>query len=106
MTSRLHDKVCMINGVASKIGDAVARRFVDEGAVVVGVDRIAQKEWSGPVRARPLPARAHAAPAGSSRASSEMSNTGYCRHLSPTWRTENGRSCRDRIVCGSRDVSG
>ena len=39
MTPRLRDKVCMINGVASTIGDAVARRFVNEGAVVVGVDR-------------------------------------------------------------------
>src|SRR3954465_5256281 len=39
MTSRLRDKVCLINGVASTIGHAVARRFADEGAVVVGVDR-------------------------------------------------------------------
>lgn len=38
--SRLVDKVCVINGAASTIGQAVARRFASEGAVVVGVDKV------------------------------------------------------------------
>lgn len=37
--SRLVDKVCVVNGVASTIGQAVAERLGREGAVVVGVDR-------------------------------------------------------------------
>lgn len=37
--SRLGDKVCLVNGVASTIGQAVAERFGRERAVVVGVDR-------------------------------------------------------------------
>ena len=39
MSSRLHGKICMVNGVASTLGEAIARRFADEGAIVVGVDR-------------------------------------------------------------------
>jgi NAD(P)-dependent dehydrogenase (short-subunit alcohol dehydrogenase family) len=39
MGSRLRGKVCLINGAASTIGEAVARRFASEGAKVVGVDR-------------------------------------------------------------------
>jgi NAD(P)-dependent dehydrogenase (short-subunit alcohol dehydrogenase family) len=37
---RLSGKVCVVNGVASEIGSAVARRLSDEGAVVVGTDRV------------------------------------------------------------------
>src|SRR5262245_45073368 len=37
---RLSGKVCVVNGVASEIGSAVARRLNDEGAVVVGTDRV------------------------------------------------------------------
>jgi NAD(P)-dependent dehydrogenase (short-subunit alcohol dehydrogenase family) len=37
---RLVDKVCVVNGAASEIGQAVAGRFASEGAVVVGVDQI------------------------------------------------------------------
>lgn len=36
---RLTGRVCVIAGVASVIGDAVARRLISEGVVVVGVDR-------------------------------------------------------------------
>ena len=38
--SRLVDKVCVVNGAASTIGQAVTERFISEGAVVVGVDRV------------------------------------------------------------------
>jgi Enoyl-(Acyl carrier protein) reductase len=38
--SRLVDKVCVVNGAASKIGQAVAERFASEGALVVGVDKV------------------------------------------------------------------
>jgi NAD(P)-dependent dehydrogenase (short-subunit alcohol dehydrogenase family) len=36
---RLADKVCVIAGAASEIGEAVAERLAGEGGVVVGVDR-------------------------------------------------------------------
>jgi NAD(P)-dependent dehydrogenase (short-subunit alcohol dehydrogenase family) len=36
--NRLAGKVCVVNGVASVIGGAVAGRFAGEGGVVVGVD--------------------------------------------------------------------
>ncbi len=36
---RLDDKVCVITGAASPIGQAVAERLADEGALVVGVDQ-------------------------------------------------------------------
>jgi NAD(P)-dependent dehydrogenase (short-subunit alcohol dehydrogenase family) len=39
--SRLIDRVCVVNGAASSIGQAVAERFASEGAVVVGVDKVA-----------------------------------------------------------------
>jgi len=38
--SRLANKVCVVNGAASPIGQAVAERFAREGAVVVGVDQV------------------------------------------------------------------
>jgi NAD(P)-dependent dehydrogenase (short-subunit alcohol dehydrogenase family) len=37
--SRLTGKVCVVNGAASEIGQAVAGRFASEGGVVVGVDK-------------------------------------------------------------------
>jgi NAD(P)-dependent dehydrogenase (short-subunit alcohol dehydrogenase family) len=36
--SRLLHKVCVVNGAASTIGQAVVQRFIGDGAVVVGVD--------------------------------------------------------------------
>jgi NAD(P)-dependent dehydrogenase (short-subunit alcohol dehydrogenase family) len=39
--SRLNGKMCVVNGVASPIGHAVAERFAGEGGVVVGVDKVA-----------------------------------------------------------------
>ena len=36
----LSGKVCVVNGAASAIGQAVAKRFAREGAVVVGVDKV------------------------------------------------------------------
>ncbi len=37
---RLSGKVCVVNGAASEIGTAVAKRLSDEGAFVVGTDRL------------------------------------------------------------------
>jgi NAD(P)-dependent dehydrogenase (short-subunit alcohol dehydrogenase family) len=37
--TRLADRVCVVNGAASEIGQAVAGRFASEGGVVVGVDK-------------------------------------------------------------------
>lgn len=38
---RFSERVCVVNGAASEIGAAVARRFAAEGATVVTTDRIA-----------------------------------------------------------------
>ena len=37
---RLAGQVCVVNGAASVIGQAVAERFASEGGVVVGVDQV------------------------------------------------------------------
>ena len=37
---RLEERACVVNGAASVIGDAVARRVKAEGAQVVGVDKV------------------------------------------------------------------
>ena len=37
--NRLAGRVCVVNGAASVIGEAVAGRFASEGGVVVGVDQ-------------------------------------------------------------------
>ena len=39
--SRLAGRVCVVNGAASEIGQAVAKRFASEGGVVAGVDKAA-----------------------------------------------------------------
>ena len=39
VVSRLAGRVCVVNGAASEIGQAVARRFESEGGVVAGVDK-------------------------------------------------------------------
>lgn len=36
---RLRSRVCVIAGAAGAIGEGIARRFADEGAIVVGIDR-------------------------------------------------------------------
>ena len=38
MRARLQDRVAIVTGGASGIGEATARRFVDEGALVVVAD--------------------------------------------------------------------
>lgn len=38
--SRLAGRVCMVNGCATTIGHAVAERFSNEGATVIGVDKV------------------------------------------------------------------
>ena len=38
--SRLAGRVCVVNGAASEIGQAVAKRFASEGGVVAGVDKV------------------------------------------------------------------
>lgn len=40
ITGRLAGRVCVVNGAASEIGQAVAARFASEGGVVVGVDKV------------------------------------------------------------------
>jgi NAD(P)-dependent dehydrogenase (short-subunit alcohol dehydrogenase family) len=37
---RLAGRVCVVNGAASVIGQAVAERFASEGGVVLGVDQV------------------------------------------------------------------
>lgn len=37
-SDRLKEKVCIVNGAASEIGAAVAKRFAQEGGIVIGVD--------------------------------------------------------------------
>lgn len=39
MTGRLQDRVAIVTGAARGIGEGIARRFVDEGATVIGIDR-------------------------------------------------------------------
>jgi NAD(P)-dependent dehydrogenase (short-subunit alcohol dehydrogenase family) len=40
LNDRLAGRVCVVNGAASVIGEAVAGRFASEGGVVVGVDQV------------------------------------------------------------------
>jgi NAD(P)-dependent dehydrogenase (short-subunit alcohol dehydrogenase family) len=47
----LAGRVCVVNGAASLIGRAIAERFATEGAVVVGVDKIAHSVGEQPVQA-------------------------------------------------------
>ncbi|WP_035803571.1 SDR family oxidoreductase [Kitasatospora mediocidica] len=47
----LAGKVCVINGAASAIGQAVAGRFAREGAVVIGVDKVEHSVGEHVVRA-------------------------------------------------------
>jgi NAD(P)-dependent dehydrogenase (short-subunit alcohol dehydrogenase family) len=39
MAGRLQDRVAIVTGAAQGIGEGIARRFVEEGATVVGIDR-------------------------------------------------------------------
>lgn len=43
MSTRLEGKIAIITGAGSGIGEATARRFVDEGAIVVLTDSVAEK---------------------------------------------------------------
>ena len=53
---RLSGKVAIVTGAASGIGLAIVKRFLDEGALVVGADRdepgLAKSGWAGNERAR------------------------------------------------------
>jgi NAD(P)-dependent dehydrogenase (short-subunit alcohol dehydrogenase family) len=49
--SRRANKVCVVNGAASPIGQAVAERFAREGAVVVGIDRVDHSIGEHPAQA-------------------------------------------------------
>lgn len=49
--SRLAGRVCVVNGAASVIGQAVAWRFASEGGVVVGVDKAEHSVGEHVVRA-------------------------------------------------------
>src|SRR3989304_1708159 len=50
---RLQGKVAFITGAASGTGYACARRFADEGAVVIGCDVNETPEWQNAVSAAP-----------------------------------------------------
>src|SRR5512139_198571 len=52
-TGRLEDKVALVTGAASGIGYACARRFADEGAVVVGLDLQEAPNWARDLRDAP-----------------------------------------------------
>ncbi|MCD4685349.1 MAG: SDR family NAD(P)-dependent oxidoreductase, partial [Anaerolineae bacterium] len=43
MTKRLENRVALITGGAQGIGEAITRRFVEEGAKVVVIDVVADK---------------------------------------------------------------
>ncbi len=47
MTNRLADKITVITGATSGIGEATARRFIEEGATVVlaGRSRTRARRW-------------------------------------------------------------
>jgi NAD(P)-dependent dehydrogenase (short-subunit alcohol dehydrogenase family) len=49
--ARLAGRVCVVNGAASEIGQAVARRFASEGGVVAGVDKAEHSVGEHVVRA-------------------------------------------------------
>lgn len=51
MTGALAHKVCVVNGAASPIGQAVAHRFARDGAQVVGVDVVAHAVGATAIRA-------------------------------------------------------
>jgi len=51
MARGLAGKVCVVNGAASLIGQAVADRFAREGALVVGVDRLEHSVGARSLRA-------------------------------------------------------
>lgn len=40
MSDRLEGRVCVVAGVAGTLGEAVAKRFAEEGGLVVGIDRL------------------------------------------------------------------
>lgn len=48
---RLDGRVCVVAGVLGAIGEAVARRFAEEGGIVVGLDRSEHKVGKLPLRA-------------------------------------------------------
>ena len=72
---RLEEKICCVTGAASGIGEAVARRFLQEGARVAMIDRDSARletvagalgrEFSGRVQAFPIDVRDEAAVAAS-----------------------------------------
>jgi len=52
-TGRLEEKVALVTGAASGIGYACARRFADEGAVVIGLDLQEAPNWAKDLREAP-----------------------------------------------------
>lgn len=78
-STRLKNKICLVTGAAQNIGLAIARRFLDEGAIVYCVDLNAaavEKVAQGNERAHPI--------------AGDLTNRGFCGEMVETAIREQG----------------